>query len=166
MKNFIYILCLLLITSCSIFRKNKTEHHFTSSRDSTGKIDTKVDLSKVIMVNSKGEVIELNAVGFREIKVNPDGSIDAKGENGNLNLKKQSNSSDSLSNSNLSKAQKEEAKVKGKVLDQGKSLEINHTKPDPWFITWMGAVVGTVIIGIAILILKKIDLKKYLPWLK
>lgn len=166
MKYIVYILCLLLITSCSIFRKNKTEHHFSSSRDSTGKIDTKVDLSKVIMVNSKGEVIELNAIGFREIKVNPDGSIDAKGENGKLNLTKQSNSKDSLSNSNLSTTQKEETKVKGKVEDQGKSLEVRDTKPDPWFTTWTGAVVGTVIIGIAILIIKKIDLKKYMPWLK
>lgn len=131
-----------------------------------GKIDTRVDLSKVIMVNSRGEVIELNAAGFREIKVNPDGSIDAKGENGNLNLKKQSNSSDSLSNSNLSTTQKGEAKVKGKVEDQGKSLEVRDTKPDPWFTTLIGTVVGAVIIGIAILILKKIDLKKYMPWLK
>ena len=166
MKYFIYCICVLMLSSCSIFRKNKTEHHFTSSRDSTGKIDTKVDLSKAIMVNSKGEVIELNAIGFREIKVNPDGSIDAKGENGKLNLTKQSGSKDSLSNSNLSTTQKEETKVKDKVEDQGESLEIRDTKPDPWFTTWTGAVVGAVIIGIAILILKKIDLKKYMPWLK
>lgn len=166
MKYFIYCLCILLLSSCSIFRKNKTEHHFSSSRDSVGKIDTKVDLSKIIMVNSKGEVIQLNAVGFREISVNPDGSIDAKGENGKLNLTKQSNSNDSLSNSDLSTKQKEEAKVKGKVKDQGKSLELRDTKPDPWFTTWIGAVVGTVIIGIAILILNKINLKKYIPWLK
>lgn len=166
MKYIIYCLCLLLITSCSIFRKNKTELRFSSSRDSTGKIDTKVDLSKVIIVNNKGEVIELDAVGFREINVNPDGGIRAIGEDGKLNLKKQNHSNDSLSNSNSSSNKTEESKVKGKVDDKEKSLDINETKPDPWFTAWTGVILGTVIIGIAILILRKIDLKKYLPWLK
>jgi len=154
-RLFYFILLLLSLTGCNLFRKKKESTHFSAARDSSWRITNSSTLQGNYSVkNSSGSVV-LEARGFDEFNIDKDGNINAKGKNGvllyNGNTKDSSSAGSSYQNSL--------ATTIGHVQD---STNINTqvqvdsgAKVDKWF-SWWFVVGGVIVIIVLILVFSNV----------
>ncbi len=154
-RLFYFILLLLSLTGCNLFRKKKESTLFSAARDSSWRITNSSTLQGNYSVKNSSGSVALEARGFDEFNIDKDGNINAKGKNGvllyNGNTKDSSSAGSSYQNSL--------ATTIGHVQD---STNINTqvqvdsgAKVDKWF-SWWFVVGGVIVIIVLILVFSNV----------
>ncbi|MGJ1432898.1 hypothetical protein ACR79M_15085 [Sphingobacterium spiritivorum] len=146
MRILIFCCLLVLITSCSIFRKTNTVVNTSSVRDSSMQISGSSDLSRVIRFNGTENLFILEAAGFRSIKINPDGSITATGENGKIKYSGSNKTQGYENETNLKKELSLNRSVKDSTAQHMTTQTENKATPNNAFNFWWVLVLGAVIL--------------------
>ncbi|MGJ1424558.1 hypothetical protein ACR79B_11235 [Sphingobacterium spiritivorum] len=146
MRILIFCCLLVLITSCSIFRKTNTVVSTTSIRDSSVQISGSVDLSTVIKYNGTENLFILEAAGFRSVQINPDGTITATGENGKIKYSDSNKTQGYESGTNLKTESSLNISVKDSTAQHMTAQTENKATPDNAFNFWWVLILGAVIL--------------------
>ncbi|MGJ1366280.1 hypothetical protein [Sphingobacterium spiritivorum] len=146
MRLLIFCCLLVLISSCSIFRKTNTVVNATSVRDSSVQISGSVDLSKVVKYNGTENLFILEAAGFRSVQINPDGSITATGENGLIKYSGSNKTQGYETETNLKTESSLYSSVKDSTAQHVTTQTENKDTPDNVFNFWWVLVLAAVIL--------------------
>lgn len=146
MRILIFCCLLVLITSCSIFRKKNTVVNTTSVRDSSVQISGSSDLSHLIKFRGTENLFILEAAGFRSVQINPDGTITATGENGKIKYSGSNKTQGYESETNLKTESSLSSSVKDSTAHQVTTQSESKSTPDNAFNFWWVIILGAVIL--------------------
>ncbi len=149
-RLFYFILLLLSLTGCNLFRKKTESTLFSAGRDSSWRIRNASTLQGNYIVKNSSGSVALEARGFDEFNINKDGSIKAIGQKGVLLYNGVTKDSSAAGSS----YQKTSATNVGHVQDStnfNTQVRVDSgAKVDKWFSWWF--VVGVVIVIIVFIL--------------
>lgn len=158
---FIALLGVAVLSSCKIFRKKSSDSEVVQTRDSLGVINTNLNLSKLFVLTTDDEVLEIDANGFSRVRVSKDGAVEADGDGkGSLSVKKKSSGSKLLNASDSTNSTLQIGAIKDSLKEAEKKDYNYNATPSTGFNYLWTLILGSLLLAFVYLWFSKFDLKK------
>ncbi|MGJ1236408.1 hypothetical protein ACR789_14085 [Sphingobacterium siyangense] len=149
-RLYSFILLLLSLTGCNLFRKKTESTLFSAGRDSSWRITSVSTLQGNYTVKNSSGSVALEARGFDEFNINKDGNINAKGKNGVLIYTGTTKDSSATGASYINNTSSNSGHIQDSInLNEQVHVDAG-AKVDKWFSWWF--VVGGIIVAIVLIL--------------
>lgn len=149
-RLYSFILLLLSLTGCNLFRKKTESTLFSAGRDSSWRITNASTLQGNYTVKNSSGSVALEARGFDEFNIDKDGNIKAKGQNGVLLYRGTTKDSSALGSSYTNNSFSNAGHVQDSI-NLNKQVHVDAgAKVDKWFSWWF--IIGGVIVAIVLIL--------------
>ena len=149
-RLYSFILLLLSLTGCNLFRKKTESTLFSAGRDSSWHIANASTLQGNYTVKNSTGSVALEARGFDEFNIDKEGNINAKGKNGVLLYSGTTKDSSATGSSYINNTSSNSGHVQDST-NLNKQVHVDAgAKVDKWFSWWF--VVGGVIVAIVLIL--------------